>query len=231
MKARMYLTKNSVVFELNGERVEVGKDQFYEALKECEEALKGNSLVAMLSFGESSPELVKIMETKRRTVTRAVRAYASVDRPRPVKVYLDQDLVKWLGIGHGSLVEIAKTKLFGDKVVVIRKAEGHRLITLTPKTAERLIASGEAYALFPRKRGGIYEAYYKRGSRHHPVGLVEVRHVKRIRSASELDEYVRKSGYKDSHRWIGAVHGLASASELHKVRLLVPIAPMGKHIS
>ena len=113
---RLFVEQEWIAFRVNDSIFRTPKQDFYEALMECEEAVK-EGLVQFASLPIPSVEQkLKKPEPKKRRVVRAA------NNSRGVKIYLSTGEARWLGIGHGSPVEIIPTTIDGENALILKAA-------------------------------------------------------------------------------------------------------------
>ena len=116
---RLFVEQEWIAFRVNDSIFRTPKQDFYEALMECEEAVK-EGLVQFASLPIPSVEQkLKKPEPKKRRVVRAVN---NTPGSRGVKIYLSSDEARWLGIEHGSPVEIIPATIDGESALIIKRA-------------------------------------------------------------------------------------------------------------
>ena len=113
---RVLVTREWIAFRVNDSIFRASKQDFYETLMECEEAVN-EGLVQFASLPIPSVEQkLRKPEPKKRRVVRAVNN----PRSKGVKIYLSSEEARWLGIEHGSWVEIISATIDGESALIIK---------------------------------------------------------------------------------------------------------------
>ena len=114
---RIFVAKDWIALRVNGSTFQVPKKEFYKTLLECEQAVEDGIQLASLPI-PSLEEKLKKPEPRKRRVVRAVNSRAS----RGVKIYLSVEETRWLGLVHGSPVEITPTTIDGENALILKAA-------------------------------------------------------------------------------------------------------------
>lgn len=113
---RLFVEQEWIAFRVNDSIFRASKQDFYETLMECEEAVN-EGLVQFASLPIPSVEQkLRKPEPKKRRVVRAVNN----PRSKGVKIYLSSEEARWLGIEHGSWVEIISATIDGESALIIK---------------------------------------------------------------------------------------------------------------
>jgi len=130
---RIFVARNSIAIKVSDSVFQIPKQEFYRALQECERALEEGVQLASLPI-PSTEERLRLPKPGARRVVRVVNSYAS----RGVKVYLSADEARWLGIAHGSPVEIIPTTINGENALIIKPASQPTQRTLHKSKAKKI---------------------------------------------------------------------------------------------
>jgi len=115
---RVFVTREWIAFRVNDSIFRASKQDFYETLMECEQAVEEDKIQFASLPIPSVEEKLRKPEPKKRRVVRAVNN----PRSKGVKIYLSSEEARWLGIGHGSPVEITPASIDGENALILKAA-------------------------------------------------------------------------------------------------------------
>ena len=114
---RIFVSEDHIGFRLNNSTFQIPKREFYKTLMKCEHAVERGIQLASLPITAIEEKLEKPKPRKRKVV-RAVNSGAS----RGLKIYISVKESRWLGIDHGSPVEIIPTTIDGENALILKAA-------------------------------------------------------------------------------------------------------------